>query len=101
MYGCESWMWIFQWIYIGRTDAEAEAPKLCPPDTRSGVTRRPLSWERLRTEGQGSGRGWDAWMASSTISNHEHEFEQSPGDSEGQRSLGCCSLWGGKESNTK
>ena len=36
--------------YIGRTDAEAEAPKLCPPDTRSGVTRRPLSWERLRTE---------------------------------------------------
>ena len=26
-----------------------------------------------------------------------HEFEQTPGDSEGQRSLVCCSLWGHKE----
>ena len=26
-----------------------------------------------------------------------HEFEQSPGDSEGQGSLGCCSPWGHKE----
>ena len=25
------------------------------------------------------------------------EFEQTPGDSEGQRSLACCSLWGGKK----
>ena len=29
-----------------------------------------------------------------------HEFEQAPGDSEGQRSLVCCSPWGCKESNT-
>ena len=27
-----------------------------------------------------------------------HDFEQSPGDSEGQRSLACCSPWGCKES---
>ena len=26
-----------------------------------------------------------------------HEFEQTPGDSEGQRSLVCCSPWGHKE----
>ena len=26
-----------------------------------------------------------------------HEFEQTPGDSEGQRSLVCSSLWGQKE----
>ena len=26
-----------------------------------------------------------------------HEFEQTPRDSEGQGSLACCSLWGGKE----
>ena len=26
-----------------------------------------------------------------------HEFEQAPGDSEGQGSLVCCSLWGHKE----
>ena len=29
-----------------------------------------------------------------------HEFEQTPGDSEGQGSLMCCSPWGCKESDT-
>ena len=29
-----------------------------------------------------------------------HEFEQTPGDSEGQGSLACCSLWGLKELDT-
>ena len=28
-----------------------------------------------------------------------HEFEQAPGDGEGQESLACCSPWGHKESN--
>ena len=28
------------------------------------------------------------------------EFEQTPGDSEGQESLVCCSPWGHKESDT-
>ena len=28
-----------------------------------------------------------------------HEFEQALGDGEGQRSLGCCSPWGHKESD--
>ena len=28
-----------------------------------------------------------------------HEFEQDPGDSEGQGSLACCSPWGHKESD--
>ena len=31
---------------------------------------------------------------------NEHEFEQAPGDSEGQRSLGCCSSWGCRKSDT-
>ena len=31
---------------------------------------------------------------------NEHEFEQTPGDGEGQGSLGCCSPWGCKESDT-
>ena len=30
---------------------------------------------------------------------NEHEFEQNQGDSEGQRSLASCSLWGRKESD--
>ena len=29
-----------------------------------------------------------------------HEFEQTPGDSEGQISLACCSPWGGNKLNT-
>ena len=29
-----------------------------------------------------------------------HEFEQTPGDSEGQGNLVCCSPWGHKESDT-
>ena len=29
-----------------------------------------------------------------------HEYKQTPGDSEGQGSLMCCSPWGGKESDT-
>ena len=32
---------------------------------------------------------------------NEHEFEQTPGDSEGQGSLACYSLWGSKESDTR
>ena len=28
---------------------------------------------------------------------NEHEFEQAPGDDEGQGSLACCSPWGRKE----
>ena len=29
-----------------------------------------------------------------------HEFEQAPGDGEGQGSLACCSPWGHKELDT-
>ena len=28
-----------------------------------------------------------------------HEFEQTPGDGEGQGTLACCSSWGHKESD--
>ena len=30
---------------------------------------------------------------------HGHEFEQTPGDSGGQRNLTCCSPWGRKDSD--
>ena len=36
--------------------------------------------------------GWHHWF-------NGHEFEQAPGDGEGQRSLACCSRGGGKESD--
>ena len=38
-------------------------------------------------------------MASSTDAMG-HEFEQAPGDGEGQGSLVCCSLWDHKELDT-
>ena len=53
------------WIFIRRTDAEAEAPKLWPPDAKSPLTGgKPWCWERLRV-GEVGDRGW-GWMASST-----------------------------------
>ena len=52
------------WIFIGRTDAEAEAPILWPPGVKTHW-KRPWCWERLRAGG-GGGRGWGGWMASLT-----------------------------------
>ena len=55
------------WIFIGRTDAEAEAPLLWPPDVKNWLTgKRPWCWEKLRVGGEGSDRRWDGWMASLT-----------------------------------
>ena len=42
-------------------------------------------------------RGRDGWMASPT---QWHEFEKTPGDSEGQGSPVCLSPWSHKESDT-
>jgi len=46
-------------IFIGRTDAEAEAPILWPPDVKSWLIGKD-------PDGEGGNRGWDGWMASST-----------------------------------
>ena len=59
--------------------------------------KRPWCWERLRAKEEGVAEdevvGWHHWL-------HGHEFEQTPGYSEGQGSLVCCSPWGCKESDT-
>ena len=55
------------WIFIGRTDAEAEAPILRSPDAKNWlIVKKPWCWERLNTRGEGGNRGWDGWMASLT-----------------------------------
>ena len=55
------------WIFIGRTDAEAETPRLWLPDGKNWLTGKwPWCWERLRAGGEGNDRGWDGWMASPT-----------------------------------
>ena len=55
------------WIFIGRTDAEAEIPNTlatwCEELTH---LKRPWCWERLKAGGEGDDRGWDGWMASLT-----------------------------------
>ena len=56
------------WMFIGRTDAETEAPILWPSDVKGWLTpwKRPWCWERLKAGGEGGDRGWGGWIASST-----------------------------------
>ena len=55
------------WIFIGRTDAEAETPILWRPDGKNWlIWKRSWCWERLKVGGEGDNRGWDGWMASLT-----------------------------------
>ena len=54
------------WIFIGRTDAEAEIPIIWPHDAKSRLSGKRLwRWKRLRAE-EGSERGRDGWTAPST-----------------------------------
>ena len=85
------------WIFIGRTDAEAETPILCPPYAKSRVIRKDhdagKDWRQVDTGmTEDEMVGWHHWLG--------HVFEQALGESEGQRSLACCSPWGCKESDT-
>ena len=78
------------WIFIARTDAEAEAPILRPPDAKNWLTEKDPDagkdwrWENRMTEDEMV--GWHHQL-------NGQEFEQAPGDSEGQGSLACCSPW--------
>ena len=56
---------IQSWILIGRTDAEAEAPILWPPDAKNWLMGKDPD-ERLKMGGEGDDRGWDGWLASPT-----------------------------------
>ena len=53
--------------------------------------------EGMRRRGRQRMRWLDGITDSITESNSPHKFEQTPEDSEGQRNLSCCSLWGHKE----
>ena len=53
------------WVFIGRTDVEAETPILGLPDNEELThLKRPWCWERVKPEGDN--RVWDDWMASPT-----------------------------------
>ena len=52
------------WIFIGRTDAEAEIPIFWPPDVKNWLIGRLWCWARLKAGGEGDSWRWDGWMAS-------------------------------------
>ena len=86
------------WIFIGRTDDEAEAPILWPPDAKSWLFRKdPDAGKDWKQKENGASEDavvrWHHWL-------NGHEFEQVQEDGEGQGSLVCCNPWGCKESDT-
>ena len=86
------------WILIGKTDAEAEAPILWAPNTKSRLIGKDpdvgKDWGQYeKGPAQDEMVGWHSWL-------NGHEFEQTPGKSKEQGSLVCCSPWGHKELDT-
>ena len=86
------------WIFIGRTDAEAETPVLWPPHAKSWLNGKDSDagrdWgqeEKGKTEDEMA--GWRHWLDGS-------ESEWTPGVGDGQGGLACCNSWGHKESDT-
>ena len=80
------------WIFIGRTDAEAEAPILWPPDVKNWfIGKDPDAGQDWRQEEKGTKEdemvGWHHWLDG-------HEFEQAPGVGDGQGSPGALQSMG-------
>ena len=86
------------WIFIRRTDAEAEAPILWPPDAKNWlIGKDPDAGKDWGQEEKGTTEdemvGWDHQLDG-------HEFEQTLEVGDGQGGLACSSPWGRKESDT-
>ena len=82
------------WIFIGRTDAEAETPILWPPDAKNQLILKDpdagKDWRQKKGMPEDEMVGWHHRL-------NGHEFEQAPRVGDGQRGLACCSPWGRKE----
>ena len=83
------------WVFIGRTDAEAETPILWPPHAKSWlIGKDPYARRDWGQEEKGTTEdemvGWYHRL-------NGHEFEQTPWVGDGQGSLACCSPWYHKE----
>ena len=76
-------------MFIGWTDADAEAPVLWPPDLKSQLTEKDTDAgkdKRQKEKGMTEDEmvGWHYRL-------NGHEFEQAPGDGGRQGSMACCS----------
>ena len=86
------------WVFIGRTDVEAETPILWPLHAKSWFigkdsdARREWGQEEKGTT-EDEMAGWHHWLDG-------HEFEWTPGVGDGQGGLGCYNSWGREESHT-
>ena len=83
------------WIFIRRTNAEAQTPILWPPDVRNWLTEKdPHAGEDWRWEEKGTTEdemvGWHHQL-------NGHEFESAPEVGDGQGSLASCNPQGCKE----
>ena len=80
------------WIFIGRTNAEAEAPVLWLPDRKNWlIWKDPDAGNNWRQEEKGKTEdemvGWHQWLPGP-------EFDSTPEVGDGQGGLECCSPWG-------
>ena len=85
------------WIFIGRTNAEAETSILWPSEAENWlIGKDPDAGKDWRQEEKGMTEdemvGWHHQLDG-------HEFEQAPEVGNGQEILACCSPWGCKESD--
>ena len=86
------------WVFIGRTDVEAETPIFWPPNVKSWlIWKDPDAGKDLGQEEKGTKEdemvGWHHWL-------NGHEFGWTPGVGDGQEGMACCSSWGRKELDT-
>ena len=86
------------WVFIGRTNVEAETPILWPPDAKSWlIWKEPDAGKDWRQEEKGMTEdemvGWHHWL-------NVHGFGWTLGVGDGQGGLACCGSWGHKESDT-
>ena len=86
------------WIFIGRSDAEAETPILWTPDAKNWlIGKEPDAGKGWRQEEKGT---TDDEMVGWCHRLYGHEFEQARGVGDGQWCQVCCSPWDHKELDT-
>ena len=78
------------WKFVGKTDAEAETPILWPPDAKNWLLGKDpdagKDWRQEKGITEDEMVGWHHWL-------NGHEFEQTLGVSDRQRSLACYNSW--------